>query len=113
MNPTKNFPAIKGVSNKSNRELSVIGLSNEGYDDLGQIEDAVRAYCHENGVDLVFIRVFRKKHELNTVGCKIAVKMADANRVTARDFWPDDVYARKWHPSPKPEEGAQGGTGSN
>ena len=90
-------PMLKGVSNKGNRELSVLGLSNDGFKDLVDIEDAVRAHCKERNVDLVFIKVFRKKHELNTVGCKIAVKAPDAYKVTGYDFWPEDVHARKWH----------------
>ena len=100
-------PVLKGVSNKGNRELSVLGLSNDGFKDLIDIEEAVRAYCHERDVDLVFIKVFRKKHELNTVGCKIAVRAPDAPKVTGYDFWPEDVYARKWHRGNKSANGEE------
>ena len=100
-------PVLKGVSNKGNRELSVLGLSNDGFKDLIDIEEAVRAYCQERDVELVFIKVFRKKHELNTVGCKIAVKAPDAYKVTGYDFWPEDVYARKWHRGNKNANGEE------
>ena len=105
-------PVLKGVSNKGNRELSVLGLSNDGFKDLVEIEDAVRSYCRERGVELVFIKVFERKHELNTVGCKIAVKAPDANAVTSYDFWPEDVHARKWHRGNKNGNGEDDRAGS-
>ena len=102
--PAKQVRPIKGFSSKATRELSVQGLSNDGFDTLEDIEDSVNAYCSEHNVDLVFVRVFRRKHEFKTVGCKIAVKDSDAQRVMSRDFWPDDVYARKWHPGNKKQQ---------
>ena len=101
--PNTQKPArpIKGFSNKQTKELSVQGLSNDGFDSLEEIEESVTAYCHERGVELIFIRVFPRKHEFKTVGCKIAVKDEDVNTVTNRTFWPDDVNARKWHPGNK------------
>ena len=89
---------IKGFSNRTTRELSVQGLSNDGFGTLEEIEESISAYFQERKVELVFVRVFHRKHEFKTVGCKIAVNEADADAVMDHDFWPDDVFARKWHP---------------
>ena len=96
---------IKGFSNKTTRELSVQGLSNDGFESLDEIEDSVRAYCQERKIE----RVFRKKHEFKTVGCKIAVRENDANTVMSGDFWPEDMYARKWHPGNKNRQDGENG----
>ena len=99
--PQKPVRRIKGFSNKTNKEFSVQGLSNDGFESLKEIEDSVTAYCQESGVNLIFVRVFPRKHELMTVGCKIAVSEEDATRVARYEFWPDDVHAHVWHPGNK------------
>ena len=92
---------LKGFSNKTTRELSVQGLCLEGFGSLEEIEDGVIAHCRERKIDLIFARVFRKKHEFKTVGCKIALNECDATTVMGDDFWPENVSARKWHPNTK------------
>ena len=57
----------------------------------------VKCYLEEGNVGCIFAKMLPSKI-LNKVGAQIIVAEDDVDYVLDSNFWPPDVYARKWEP---------------
>ena len=93
----KTRQTISGPNVKPNKEIFVRDLATSGFKNSDELEEAVKFYCKERGVNVVFARVMASTVSKNVVNCRIAVKQDDASAVLNQDFWPEAGSVRNWY----------------
>ena len=91
------IPRIEGLVQKVNHDVYVSGLATAGFKNPEDMEESVKFYCRERGVDANFTRVMTNSYGSETVGCRVNVKAADYFIILNNNFWPNNVEAREWY----------------
>ena len=92
----KSLPKIAGLVDQDTKEYLVIGLSVKNFKTHRDLEEAVKVYCEERKIGTAYHRVITFKNNKKTVGCKITVKICEADRMFKSNFWPRGVHVREW-----------------
>ena len=104
VSPKAAFP-LKGIKATVNRDIYMQGLSVGDSESEDDIIASVRAYCIDNGVTPVFIRIIPVRYDCTRTGCRLTVSEADFERVILDSFWPEDIRVREWTPRPRDNNG--------
>ena len=92
----REYPSIKSASVPKNRELYVKGLSCADFKLHRDLEEAIKWYCKERGVNTVYQRVIMYNRDSDSVGMKVVVREADVEQFMSKDFWPNGIWVREW-----------------
>ena len=102
----RSVPPLKGLINAENKEMFIKGLKRADFRDRKELEESVKIYCVDRGINLIHHRVLAFKSSRATVGCKVVVSIEDAKLMRRKSFWPPGVWAREWYdddPTEKPQ----------
>ena len=97
----KEFKPISGTTIIENKDIYVRGLATRNFSNSEELEDSVRYYCRERGVNIVFARVMTNNVNTNAVGCRICLREEDLDKVYEDGFWPAKVEIREWYNKPR------------
>ena len=92
----REYPSIKSASVPKNRELYVKGLSCADFKLHRDLEEAIKWYCKERGVNTVYQRVIMYNRDSDSVGMKVVVREAEVEKFMSKDFWPEGIWVREW-----------------
>ena len=93
----KNLPTLRGVQPKRTRDVYVRGLASADFKTPEDMEEAVKLYCRERGVNINFARVITNAYG-SSVGVRVNVREEDYETLLDPIFWPSDVEVREWLP---------------
>ena len=99
---------LKGVKSVLQREIYIQGLDMEGFSSYNEMEELVHSYCVKRGIPVIFMKIIPAKYDRAQVGCKIAVREEEFERVMQEEFWPEDVTVREWRRKPRGGNGYDG-----
>ena len=88
---------LLGVKESPNKEIFVMSLDYSRCRRTEQLENMVKHYCRQRGVEVLYAKAFRTQSDPKKANCKISVNEADVPSVFADGFWPDYVDARYWY----------------
>ena len=97
----KAFKPISGATINENKDVYVRGLATKNFSNSEELEDSVRYYCRERGVNIVFARVMTNNVNANAVGCRVCIREEDLNAIYEEGFWPNKVEVREWYQRPR------------
>ena len=97
----KAFKPISGATINENKDIYVRGLATKNFTNSEELEDSVRYYCRERGVNIVFARVMTNSVNTNAVGCRVCIREEDLDAVYEDGFWPNKVEVREWYQKPR------------
>ena len=90
------YPAIRCTTTARNKELYVRGMSCADFRVYGDLEEAVRLFCKERGVNTVYQRVITYNRDSDNVGIKVVVRETDVAKISSKGFWPEGIWIREW-----------------
>ena len=79
------------------------GLAKDDYNSASDMEDAMRLYCEDKGMKVVYIRAMKDKYKADVANCKIVINECDTARTLDNNFWPDNITVRDWYPKERTE----------
>ena len=96
---------LKGIKSVLQKEVYLQGLDFEGFASYAEMEELVHGFCLKKGVPVIYMKIIPAKYDREQVGCKLAVREMDFERVMNESFWPEDVSVREWRRKPKSDRG--------
>ena len=103
-------PPLKGVRQQPHREIYIQGISTEGFVSKDEAIAMVKDYCRFAHIIPTQAVVIPVKEDDSQTGCKITVKVDDADRIMADDFWPCGISARPWKARPRGDNNSKNKT---
>ena len=100
--------SLKGIKSILQREIYVQGIDFEGFASYSEMEELIHGFCLKKGVPVIYMKIIPAKYDRAQVGCKIAVREMDFDKVMDECFWPDDVSVREWRNKPRNDRGFDG-----
>ena len=91
------LPPISGGHMIPKEDIFVQGLVASIYENREDMEDAIDDYLQGRGIDVYYIRVFRRESDPEVANCKITVAGEDLESVLETTFWPENVSVREWY----------------
>ena len=92
----KAIPPLQGAVVKPQRDVFVRGLATTGYSSKKEMGEAIRVYCEERGVAIVYARIMVNANEPGVANVKITVHEEDIDTILDPEFWPAESYVREW-----------------
>ena len=92
---------LKGVRSILQKELYIQGLDFKGFESYTEMEQLIQEYCNKRSVPIIFMKIIPTKFDKTQVGCKLAVKEEDAEKVMGENFWPEYTTVREWVRKPR------------
>ena len=99
---------LKGIKSVLQKEVYIQGLDFKGFASYAEMEELIHKYCLKEGVPVIYMKIIPAKYDRAQVGCKLAVREMDFDRVMDEDFWPEDVTVREWRYKPRNGRGYEG-----
>ena len=100
--------SLKGIKSILQREVYIQGLDFNGFASYGEMEELVHDFCMKGGVPVLYMKIIPAKYDRAQVGCKLAVREMDFEKVMDEEFWPEDVSVREWRKKPRNGGGYEG-----
>ena len=92
----KALPPLQGIVAKPQRDIFVRGLATTGYSSKKEMAEAIRLYCEERGVAVLYARIMVNSSEPGVANVKITVHEEDLETIIDPDFWPAESTVREW-----------------
>ena len=99
---------LRGVKSILQKEIYVQGLDYNGMSNFNEMEKLIHTFCVKRGVQVLFMKIIPAKYDKSQVGCKLAVKEEDFDRVMQDGFWPEFTHVREWKRKPRNGNGQDG-----